>query len=185
MKTAIEKLWSLFYQLGRKECDEIDGELYHHAKNLIAHHFPDELQKVHKWSEDVQVGGSLYSVFTYKALSLPEKVIDGFRKEHILLHNFYFIEQFRIPLRCEPTLENIITVAYRIGQLSKWLKVRQFPEGLVHTYKNLNAHLMTNFVDENSITIPDELPKIAKPAVTKRHGQEREKRRRREEEYLS
>lgn len=159
VKTSIEKAWRLFYQFGRKESDEQQGELYNNAEKLIMQYFPDEWEKCHEWCSDIQVGGSMYSIFTYKALSLPEKVIDGFRQEHLLLHNFYIIEQFRIPLRNEPTLKNILTVAYRIGQLSKWLKVRQYPEGLVHTYKKLYAHRMINFINRD-ISIPEQLPKI-------------------------
>ena len=162
-KTSIEKTWRLFYQFGRKESDEQDGELYRSAEKLIKQHFPEEWDKCHEWSPDIQIGGSMYSIFTYKALSLPEKVTDGFRQEHLLLHNFYIIEQFRIPLREQATLKNILTVAYRIGQLSKWLKVRQYPEGLVHTYKKLYAHRMVNYIDKN-IIIPDQLPKIVKQA---------------------
>jgi hypothetical protein len=99
------------------------------------------------WSPDFAQGGAMYLCFTGKLLTLPESIINGFGQRQLLDKNHFMMQVFRIPLKEECSLGNLLRIACYTGILGACMKADDFPEGIVRTFKALNMHSLDCYVD--------------------------------------
>lgn len=118
-------------------------------------------QKFSRWNPELQPPlGTLYMMFTEKVMKLPEKFITGAGDEIIDHKNHCMIEIFRLPMRAEPTVANVLKIAFCNGRLMAHLRASDFPEGLIKAYKDFQMDRMINYVDPAEyigIELPDTL----------------------------
>jgi hypothetical protein len=99
------------------------------------------------WSPDFSHGGSMYMCFTSKILPLPESIINGFGHHQHIDKNHFMMQVFRIPLKEECTLRNLLRIGCYTGILMACMKADDFPEGIVRTFKSLNMYSLDCYVD--------------------------------------
>lgn len=120
------------------------------------------------WNAELLEGGLLYVTFTDKVLDLPEKIITGKGIEKLIQKNHYLIEVFRIPITCEPTLINVMKIAFYNGLLMAQLRATDFPDGLISAYKKFQMEKLFNYVDTkdwNGGAITEELVSTLRKAM--------------------
>jgi hypothetical protein len=100
-----------------------------------------------EWNVELQPSGDLYATFTKKILELPEKIISGYGVEEIIDKHHFMMQIFRIPLQSPPTLYNLLLIAMYSGFLILTLRVNDFPDGIVATYKQMQMQSMINYID--------------------------------------
>lgn len=132
----------------RKYPDDDEYQLWRSLETFFTNHC---LSTSH-WNGEILPGGVIHQTFTDKVLSLPEKYIDGYRETDIIPSNHYMIEIFRTPLENEPTLKNIMNIAYNVGLALSHIRQRDFPEGLVKTFKSLKAYNLVSFIAPSCAT---------------------------------
>jgi hypothetical protein len=104
------------------------------------------------WSPDFAHGGSMYMCFTSKILPLPESIVNGFGHQQRIDKNHFMMQVFRIPLREECNLGNLLRIACYTGILLSCMKADDFPEGVVRTFKALNMHSLDCYIDIERFT---------------------------------
>ncbi len=157
--TTLEQLYEVVFHITKKFRKKFPEGDETGLREIIEDKLPDI--SATKWKRDVLAGGILYLNFSEKVLNLPEKTISGNGDIKLINRNHYMIQIFRIPLKYEPTLLNIILIAFFSGQLYARLVQSEFPEGLVKTFKNLRVQSLLNFIEEEewkelSKSIPQE-----------------------------
>lgn len=103
---------------------------------------------VGKWSSDFKKGGMMYNTFTRKVLAEPETIINGFGEEILIVKTHYMCEIFRIPMNTECTLANVLKLACYTAMLSFSLKKDDFPEGIVHAFKNMKMSSLFSYLTD-------------------------------------
>ena len=134
----------------QKKTKDLDYLLFiEHINSLLGeyinHKFPN-------WHEDLMEDGIMYHTFTKKVLQLPEKIISGFGNEEIIDKNHFMIQVFKIPLREDATLGNLVKIAVYTGFLSVNLKGNDFPDGIVKAYRDLKMHNLINYISRDDYT---------------------------------
>jgi hypothetical protein len=104
------------------------------------------------WSPDFAHGGAMYMSFTGKILPLPESIINGFGQQQLIDKNHFMMQVFRIPLKEECNLANLLRIACYTGILGACMKADDFPEGIVRTFKALNMHALDCYVEMEKFT---------------------------------
>ncbi len=104
------------------------------------------------WSPDFAHGGAMYTSFTCKIFPLPESIINGFGHRQIIDKNHFMMQIFRIPLKEDCTLGNLLRIACYTGILSACMKADDFPEGIVRTFKALNMYALDCYVNTERYT---------------------------------
>ena len=152
----INELYSLVFQMARKLEKRFPSSRVSSENKSIQTFWdiiPELLEdygdeKVHRWNQELMPPtGTLYIMFTEKIMKLPEKFITGAGDEIIDHTNQCLIDIFRIPLRSEPTIVNILRVAFCNGRLNARLRASDFPDGLIKAYKDFQMHQLINYAD--------------------------------------
>jgi hypothetical protein len=147
--STLEQLYDLVHVTARKFRKKFPDSDEKELRNIIEESIPNGAAK--EWKRDVTEDGIMYLNFSDKVLDLPEKTISGRGETKLIKRNHYLIQIFRIPLNYEPTLLNIMLVAFFSGQLMARFVQSEFPEGLVKACKNLRFHSLLNFINDTEL----------------------------------
>jgi hypothetical protein len=102
--------------------------------------------EVGEWHKGFQYNGTLYNTFTKRILAEPEIFINGHGEHIVIEKSHYMCEIFRIPLKCDCTLENIVKIACYTGLLLSSLRQDDFPKGFVKAFRNMGMNSLCSYI---------------------------------------
>ena len=153
----IEELYNNIYKFAIQYRRRSPNMPYEHLLDTISGACGD--LTLRGWNPELMAGGALFLTFTDKIMPLPETIINGRGESHMIERNHFIMQIFRIPLEREPTLGNLLAIAFYSGLLMANFRSDDFPAGIVKAYKDLNMHALVNFVERKDyIHIIDRLP---------------------------
>lgn len=144
--------------------EELYNKIYSSVKRYRRKHLTDEWQFIWKnikntlivagvaetplgeWNPEIQSTGEIHKIFASRVLNLPEYQITGLRHQNMMEHNHFLIQLFRIPIEETLTVKSLCKIAFYAGMLSAQFGVRDFPEGLVKTLKDLQIWKLKHFI---------------------------------------
>ena len=102
------------------------------------------------WNEDMRQDGDIYNALTRTVLALPEILISGYGDRQVVHKNHFMMQALRIPTQREPTLGNLLEIAYYHGLLSGGLRKTDFPENVVSTYHTFRVSELATIVSRDN-----------------------------------
>lgn len=151
----LDKLFDIVSSYSRRLRRKFPEEDFDNQWHILSLHLDKYPKAFSEWYKEVKPNGVLYTALIDKIMNLPEKYITGRGETELIDNNHYLISMYR-PADREPTLTNLMSVAYNYGLLSAHLRQHDFPEGIVRTLKNLKGYQPINFLSTADSRMLDE-----------------------------